>query len=34
MVVNSYFGLRRKFIPFATPNYGPGKSKYNDDYYR
>ena len=28
MGVNSCFGPRRTNIPHATPNYGPGQSKF------
>ena len=28
------FGPRRINIPHATPDYGPGKSKFDIDYYR
>ena len=31
---NAYFGPIRTDIPHATPNYGPGKSKFEMDYYR
>ena len=34
MGVNAYFGTRRRNRPHATPNYGPGKSKFKTDYYR
>ena len=34
MGVNDYFGPRRTNIPHATPNYGAGKYKFGDDYYR
>ena len=34
MVVNAYFGPWQKNKPHATPNYGPGKSKVEVDYYR
>ena len=34
MGVNSYFVPRRTNRPHATPNYGPGKSKFDIDYYR
>ena len=34
MGVNTYFGPRRNNIPHTTPNYGPGKSKFEVDYYR
>ena len=32
--VNYYFGPRRTNITHATPNYGPGKSKFEVEYYR
>ena len=32
MGVSAYFGPKRKNIPHATPNYGPGKSKFEVDY--
>ena len=31
---NDYFGPIRTNIPHETPNYGPGKSKFEIDYYR
>ena len=34
MRVNVFFGSRWKNIPQKTPNYGPGKSKFEADYYR
>ena len=34
MGVNTYFGPRRNNIPHTTPNCGPGKSKFEVDYYR
>ena len=34
MVVNSYFGPRRRNRSHATPSYGPGKYKFGVDYYR
>ena len=34
MEVNAYFGPRRKNRPHGTPNYGPGKYKYEVDYCR
>ena len=34
MRVNAYFGPRRTNIPHATPNYGPGKSRFGIDYYK
>ena len=33
MGLNAYFGPRGKNIPHATTNYGPGKSKFEVDYY-
>ena len=32
--MNDYFVPRRTKIPHATPNYAPGKSKFEFDYYR
>ena len=32
--LNSYYGPRQKNIPHSTPNCGPGKSKFEVDYYR
>ena len=32
MVINDYFGPRQANISHATPNYGPGKSKFGVDY--
>ena len=34
MVVNTYFGLRQTNTPHATPNYRPGKYKFEVDYSR
>ena len=34
MGVNAYFGPRRTNRPHSTPNYEPGKSKFEADYYR
>ena len=34
MVANDYFGPRRTNRPHSTPNYGPGKSKFEIYYYR
>ena len=34
MVFNDYFGHRRTNIPQETPNYGPGRSKFEIYYYR
>ena len=34
MGVNDYFGSIRTNITHAEPNYGPGKSKFEVDYYR
>ena len=34
MGVTDYFGPRRKNRPNATTNYGPGKYKYEINYYR
>ena len=34
MGLNNYFGPRIKNRPHASPNYGPGKSKFEVDYYR
>ena len=34
MGVSDYFFPRIKNIPHATPNYGPGKSKFEIDYYK
>ena len=33
MGLNDSFSPRRINIPHATPNYGPGKSKFEIDYY-
>ena len=33
MGVNCYFGPGRKNRPHATPNYVPGQSKFEIDYY-
>ena len=33
MGANDYFFPRKINIPHATPNYGPGKSKEEVDYY-
>ena len=32
--VNAYFGPIWKNIPHVTPNYGPGKTKFEVDFYR
>ena len=32
MGVNAYFGPRITNIPHETPNYGPGKYKFEIDY--
>ena len=34
MGVNQYFGPRKNHRPHATPNYGPGKSRHEVNYYR
>ena len=34
MGVNNYFRPIWKNRPHATPTYGPGKSKFEVDYYR
>ena len=34
MGVNDDFDPRRKYIPHAKPNYGPGKYNFEVDYYR
>ena len=34
MVLNAYFGPIRTNRPHETPNYGPGKYKFEVDYYR
>ena len=34
MVGNAYFGPRQINRPHTKPNYGPGKSKFEIDYYR
>ena len=34
MVVNAYFDPRRTNRPHETSNYGPGKYKFEVDYYR
>ena len=34
MKVNACFFPRQTNIPQATPNYGPGKYKFEADYYR
>ena len=34
MGVNAYFGPLWTNTPHATPKYGPGKSKFEFDYYR
>ena len=34
MGLNAYFGPRRTNRPHGTPNYGPGKSNFEINYYR
>ena len=34
MSVGAYFGTRIINWPHATPQYGPGKSKFEINYYR
>ena len=34
MGVDAYSGPIRTNTPHARPNYGPGKSKFEVDYYR
>ena len=34
MGVNAYFDPRQTNIPHETPNYGPGKSNFEVDYYQ
>ena len=34
MGMNDYFGPRRKYISNAPPNNGPGKSRFEVDYFR
>ena len=33
LVVNAYFGSKKINRPHTTPKYGPGKSKFEVNYY-